>query len=286
MRVLLDTGIVTRTEFCVAYVSQMPVHWAETDQQVQVHGVKRKNSHPDSDYQRNIDAILTIGHLIRTGCIRAYTYWELEAEVIRGEGSIRGFDAFEGCRLNHCRSALDRSLFGRTSKLSEFIAKGGKKDRKLRKDLGAMNQLPFLKWLCSLTTAEINIILEHSVEIGLSSFDVESLERLDHFQALCRLSAYENYVDLFHIWTAERNNFDAFLTLEVTLPNWVRSLSPERTQSLTTAVLRPAEFLCNLGIKEPIPIPLQPNVFYHYHELPDVASYCTSWVQMNWKCKC
>jgi hypothetical protein len=76
-------------------------------------------------------------------------------------------------------------------------------------------QIAFLEWLCTLDQASGNVLTEYAARIGLSPFEIDSLENLGWFQLLCRNSgSADNYLDVFHFWTAERQGFDALLTLE------------------------------------------------------------------------
>jgi hypothetical protein len=110
------------------------------------------------------------------------------------------------CSIRHCPPAVERSRFRQTINFGEHIAKGGKKDRvagdsnpKAAADLGNANQFPFLEWLCTLTKGSVSAIINQAARIGLTTFEVQSLENIEWFQFLCQRSASpENYVDVFH----------------------------------------------------------------------------------------
>ena len=156
--------------------------------------------------------------------------------------------------------------------LTDAISKGGKKDAKAGVALGRANQLAFLKWLCARTKEDIELLTSDAVLIGLSEFEIESLRNVQWFQFLCdRSGSAENYVDVFHLWTAERNGRDALLTLDNGLINLVSRVRSEKnkTVAIRTDVLRPLGLLRTLGIDEPDPVPLEADRFYYLHEVEE-----------------
>ena len=113
-------------------------------------------------------------------------------------------------------------------------------------------------------------MLPHATLIGLTEFDIESLRDICWFQFLCeRSGSPENYPDVFHLWTAERNGLDALLTLDNGLRNLVSRVRSENVRTITirTDVLHPLDLLRKLGIDNPDSVPMEPDRFYYLHEL-------------------
>jgi hypothetical protein len=113
----------------------------------------------------------------------------------------------------------------------------------------------------------IGKLLDLKITLGLTDFEIDSLQNLKYFQMLCATGrSPEHYPDIFHLWTAQRNRIDVFLTLERKLPEMAsraeRSMKIE--PQFPTKVLRPIEFLQLLGITCPDPVPLEPNRFYPF----------------------
>lgn len=267
---MLDNGVFSHSEFAECAVKQTPVHWGDADHVVAIHGLVRKPPHKDLGYQRQIEALFTVGRLIREGVFEAYDYKEIECERMRDKIGFRVCNALTGCTIHRCQPALERSRFRKTINLRDAISKGGKKDRKAGIDLGQANQIAFFEWLCTLTRKGVEALLQHAALIGLTELEIGSLRNIEWFQFLCeRSGSPENYPDVFHLWTAERNGLDAVLTLEKGLPHLVSRVRNEkaRTVEIRTEALRPLDLLNKLGIDEPDPVPMDADRFYYWHEL-------------------
>lgn len=265
MKVLIDTGIVGAAELAEFATKEQTITWGDIQQSLEIAGFRRRTAAPYTE--DDIAAVVTIGRLIREGAVSAYTYSELKFELFRRATPVKEFYALDGCQISNCPAPIERSKFRQTSDLGEFVSKGGKKDRKQNIDVGDFNQIPFFEWLLRLDDQNVKSILLHAKAIALTEFEIESFRQLDRFKFICsRLRSSENYPDAFHLWTAERNDINVFLTMENTLPNaaaqMAKSKNPE--QQLRVSVLRPTALLQLLGISEMDKIPLQAGRFYDF----------------------
>lgn len=266
VRVLLDNGIVSAAELAELATEKKTVLWGDIQDTTEVVGYRKKVV-DDPSQQEQIDAIVTIGRLIREGVMAAYTYSELRFELFRRSTPIRAFYALDGCHISSCPAPIERSKYRQTVNLGEYIAKGGKKDRKRNNDVGDFNQIPFLQWLLSLDERAVQSMLTHGREIGLTDFELESFRQLDWFRFICsRFGSAENYPDAFHLWTAERNNLDVLLTLEIKLPRIVEQIvrSQDHKHPVRTSVLRPTELLQSMDITELDDVPIKAGRFYDF----------------------
>lgn len=264
MRVLLDNGIVSAAELAEFATEEVTVLWGNSQETKGVARYRKKVVN-DAFQQEQIDAIVTIGRLIREGVVTAYTYSELRFELFRRSVPIRAFYALEDCHISSCPAPIERSKFRQTVNLCEYVAKGGKKDKKRNSVLGDFNQIPFLQWLLSLDERAVQLILTHGREIGLADFELESFTQLDWFKFICsRFGSDENYPDAFHLWTAERNSIDVLLTLETKLPRIVGQIkrSENHKHKIRTSILQPIEFLQSLNISELDDVPIKAGQFY------------------------
>jgi hypothetical protein len=88
MKVLLDNGVVSSSNFLVAASREQQVKWGKTVECISIDGFKRADLDHDPDQQREKDASFTIGRLVRAGRISLHTYSELSVENWRrGRGS-------------------------------------------------------------------------------------------------------------------------------------------------------------------------------------------------------
>lgn len=265
VKVLLDTGIVGAAELAEYTTKEQTITWGDIQQTLKIVGYRRRAAGPHTE--DDIAAVVTIGRLIREGAVSAHTYSELKFEQFRRAVPVREFYALDGCHISTCPASIERSKFRRTVDFSEFVSKGGKKDRKRNIDVGDFNQIPFFEWLLRLDDQNVKTILQHANEIALTDFEIESFRQLDRFKFICgRLRSKENYPDAFHLWTAERNDINVFLTMENTLPNAAAQMAKSKNteNQLRVSVLRPTALLQLLGISELDKIPIQAGRFYDF----------------------
>lgn len=270
VKVLLDNGIISHAEFAEPAKKTNEVLWGSHKILNPILGFKRKPPHENDEYQRQINAIFTIGRLIREGRISAYTSNEIRFESFRRSCIIKAFYALKDCNISKCPTPIERSKCRKTISFSEHVSKGGKKDRAKGVNLGSANQIPFMKWLRDIEESAVLRILEHREKLDLTEFEVESLRMIEWYKFICsRFRSLENLPDAFHLWTAERNHMNVFLTLEKKLPNLVKQIKEEKNNRLTitTEVLQPIEFLCWMGVQEPDEVPIEYDKFYNYFEV-------------------
>ena len=270
VKVLLDNGIISHAEFIEPAIKKQELLWGSHKILEPIHGFRRKPPHENDEYQRQINAIFTIGRLIREGRISAYFSNEIQFESYRRRCTIKTFNALKDCNISKCPTPIERSKLRKTISFSEHVSKGGKKDKATGVNLGSSNQIPFMEGLRNLDETNIRCILEHREILGLTNFEVESLRNIEWYKFICsRFRSSENLPDAFHLWTAERNHMDVFLTLEKRLPNLVKQIKGEKNNRLTitTEVLRPIEFLCWMGVQEPDEVPIEYDKFYKYFEV-------------------
>ena len=270
IKVLLDNGILSHAEFAKNAVQDKEVIFGQQKQILRIHGYIRKTTLDDSSYQSQIDAIFTIGRLIREGIIIPFSSTELKVEAYRSKSSNPVYYALNDCEISYCPPPLERSKFRRTINLQDYFAKGGKKDEKKCKDLGNANQIAFMEWLKTLDKSSVELFIEQRETVGLSDFEVESMKDISWYQFICgRSNSRENFPDIFHLWTAERNSLDVFLTLEKKLPNIVDQIRKEKkkTIEISTEVFRPLEFLNSIEINVPDEVPMEFDKLYNIFEV-------------------
>jgi hypothetical protein len=274
---MLDHGIFSHAELSEWCVLEKRERWGEQDTVLKITGIRRRKPQRNIEYEQNICALFTIGRLIREGRIEAYDYSEIQCERMRDWIGWRICNALQGCHVNYCPAALIRSKFRQTINFNESISKGGKKDRKKNPGLGNFTQIAFFEWLCSLSSQQVESLLDANSRIAqlapqraLTDFEVESVKNIEWFQFLCfRSGSTDNYPDIFHLWTAERNGLDVFLTLDAKLTRLIANVRNEKkkTIDISTRVLQPVELLNELGITTPDPVPLEHDRFYYLHEV-------------------
>lgn len=259
IKVLLDNSVLSNAEYAERRSKEVDLGFLTASNDF-IDGFRRKPKHLDLEQQKEIDAIFTIGRLIKQEIIIPYTSTELNWERSRRRPLIEQFNALSGCASINCPPPIERSKFNQTTDFNEFILKGGKKDRKKNENIGDFNQIPFFAFLNATSDESVKLILENSEAIGLTNFEEKSFEGIEHFKDLCKqLQSHENLPDAFHVWTAERNGLDVFLTLEKRLTNSIRNKS--KKLNVDVKVLRPTELLRELNISS-VEVPMKYDHFY------------------------
>ena len=159
VKVLLDNGIISHAEFIEPAIKMQELQWSSHKILEPIHGFRRKPPHENDEYQRQINAIFTIGRLIREGRISAYISNEIQFESYRHRCTIKAFNALKDCNISKCPTPIERSKCCKTIYFSEYVSKGGKKDIAKGVNLGSANQIPFMEWLRDLDEPTIHRIL-------------------------------------------------------------------------------------------------------------------------------
>jgi hypothetical protein len=73
VKVLVDTGVISATDFLVGDSRIQELKWGDGVARTTIAGFRRIESSHDADQQREKDALFTIGRLAREGHIALYT---------------------------------------------------------------------------------------------------------------------------------------------------------------------------------------------------------------------
>jgi len=271
MKILVDTGVISGSDFLKGDTRIQELKWANTAVQSTIAGFRRVEPDHDADQQHEKDALFTIGRLAREELITLYKYNELTAEIgRRPRGREPILNALLQCPFQQCPAPVERSKFRATIDMSQWFAKGGKSDRGKGIPPSESSQIAFFQWLFALSLPERATLIDHSRLLGLDDFEIRSLQDLTWFQALARaLVSSENLPDCFHIWTARRNGLEVFLTLEKKLPRTIVQIKKRNVRAIDigVAVLRPTELLQLLGVAQIDTVPIDSGRFYTYMEI-------------------
>jgi hypothetical protein len=261
---MLDNSILSHSQFAEWRSIIAEVVRDGNLHSVQQLGLVRRKADPNFAYQSQMDALFTIGRLIRERRIYGFTYAELSLEGWKRNVGEQAFDALGDCKIESCHAPMERSRFFKAGRFEDYMAKGGKKDRKAGKNL-SMSQIRFVQMLLDLTEDNVRELISLREMLQITPFEIESLHNLPWFRTMCRVAqSPENYPDMFHVWAAQRNRMDVFLTLEITLTNIAAKFPVNKSclASFPTSVLRPLQLLERLGIEETDPVPIKAGHFY------------------------
>ena len=96
MRVMLDNSILSHSQFAEWRSIITEVVRDGNLHSVQQLGLVRRKADPDVAYQSQMDALFTIGRLIRERRIYGFTYAELSLEGWKRDVGEQAFDALRG----------------------------------------------------------------------------------------------------------------------------------------------------------------------------------------------
>jgi hypothetical protein len=185
---------------------------------------------PRTDWkQAEIENLPKVAELIRQGRVQAFTTGELYAEAFRVQKfpSRRYGDIFEGCTFEDLPAPLERFKWGLG--LDQFLSK---------EEVIAYCESFFLS--SSPKRIEQFIIgMRENPRFNLYAFEKQCLRRVHIFKAICRGIHRTHYPDALHLWTAEENGMDAFLTHDSTF----RNVITRQKVALRCTLIFPSELL-------------------------------------------
>jgi hypothetical protein len=246
IRLLLDTNVLRHTATMVSVKKEHILRLGSIEQKYNVLGMQRNTEHISKGirHQNQVEALPTIMKLAREGNILIFSYIELAFETMRGSFDLRGGkgDILKDVKIEDIPSAVDRSKLQQTD---DFVEK--------------QSLIKFCKFLLEVDVKEFEKRQNWFLS-KFTDFERENIKSLNRFKELCCALDETHYPDAFHLWTAEVNGLDFFLTADRKFINVMNKTS--RAQ-LKTKPITPVGFLDYLGIKDREPMPIQ-DYDFHY----------------------
>jgi hypothetical protein len=189
--------------------------------------VYRKQRERNDWLQKEIDCLPTIANFARQGRIKAFTTLELMAEDRVAEFPCSDNNVFADIEFEKALSPFERSKWGLSI------------DQYLDKD----QVIKYCECFFLTPTPErIDRFISgmKSNPLGLSTFEEKCLRRAHVFKAICRSIDRTHYPDALHLWTAEENNLDVFLTTD----RRFRNVIDRQNIELHCHIMFPNELIC------------------------------------------
>ena len=171
------------------------------------------------------EAMPGIAQSAREGKVYLFTYDEIEIENLRGTLFPSGVVAhcLAGVNIGHVPAAIERSIFQKMP-LHTFTEKS--------------TRIDFCRGLLSLDYRELT--KRPKFMSMFSDFERRNLESLRRFTELCANLDETHYPDALHLWTAEVNNLNFFLTAD---KKFINAMTETSQVALTTRPICPYDFL-------------------------------------------
>ena len=171
------------------------------------------------------EAMHGVAESAREGKVHLFTYDEIELETLSGTLFPSGVVAhcLAGVKIDYVRAAIERSRFQQMP-LDTFAEKSTRVD--------------FCRWLLSLDYREL--AKRPKFMSMFSDFERRNLESLGRFREICANLDETHYSDALHLWTAEVNSLDFFLTSD---KKFINVMTKTSQVALTTRPICPCDFL-------------------------------------------
>ena len=248
IRVLLDTMVLRHTATTVSVYKKHSLRVASIEHTYNVLGMQRNIHHISSGrwIKNQVEALPTVMKQAREGKILIYNYIELEFEIMKGNWfELRGGkgDLFKDIKIELLPSAVERSKLYQMD-MSEYLKKE--------------TLIKFCKFLLEVDFKEIEkrpLLLSK-----FTDFEKQNLKSLNRFKELCSSLDETHYPDALHLWTAEVNGLDFFLTSD---RKFINVMTQTSLAQLKTKPICPVDLLDFMGIKEREPMPINDYDFQY-----------------------
>lgn len=211
-------------------------------------GFRRKQKLKSGEFwkQEQIESLPTIARLAEEKVIKLFSYNELNFESLPGMRGLRGAlgDLFKKIEICKVPSAIERSRF-----MQMNILDYSKKERLIE----------FCNILINLNDPDLLL----KAPIRLTDFEKKNLKALNRFREICSGLNPGMYPDAFHLWTAETNNLDYFLTTD---RKFINALTKSKKLPLLTKPICPRVLLNEMGVFDLDPMPIQDDGFHNFFE--------------------
>jgi len=216
-------------------------------------GYKRKPK-PGSEEKwkiHQINCLPTIAKIAREEKIELFTYNELRHEAWKKPNSFPSNiigDIFSDINFKDVDAAVERTyLF---SGDSDYI-------------FSKEQVIKFCKWLLNPNIKEVANQL--AKQNRFPSFLIQNLRNAERYQTLCENLSEEQYIDAFHLWTAEVNDLNLFLTTDKT---FINVMTRTKNVNLNCRPISPSQLLSSMNIDKLEPFKYSEKEFYTIFDNP------------------
>jgi hypothetical protein len=240
---LIDTSVLRHAVVSQAATTEETVQWGPSEVKVNVAVIKgRRLPGRENDWLvEQIRALPTVGRLAREGKLKLYGYVGTTLEEWPAAPGMRGQlgDALRGVSIRRAEIAIDPS----------YLKSSIKFDR-----TEIMNAIPDLvRKLINFTDEHLIALQKFAIEKNFSDGFKQALRAVPRLRTLCWKSPPKHLKDIYHIWTAEINEIDYFLTTDCSI---IRYFLQTSRAELRTKLVGPSELVRELGVEALDPMPI------------------------------
>lgn len=251
IKLLIDRNLRHKAIRAEGAIQQRKIKWGPHELEVEIHGYRGKALPSAESELQQLESLATISRLANEGHLELYSSTELDLESFSASRGLQGFagDILADVEIRKVQSAVERSFFQATVDFHKHIH-GDQVGRWCE------------EFLLKLDAKTVDQIIEHYG--SLPDFYRKNLRNVSRYQEMCRhLTSQSHYRDAFHLWTAEVNDLDYFLTGDL---RFINVMTQSTKIELRSPPITPTALLAKLGIKRFDPIPLTDRRFMHLFE--------------------
>lgn len=243
--VLIDNCVISLSHILQPATKEHEIVWGDQIHKILIAGYERTPSRSRDQFwlRRQIECLPTIARLAKDGTIECYIYNELRLESWLRPGSFPALPLgflFNDVSFHDLDAAVERSYFFSNE---NFV------DRS--------EVIGFCKFLLH---PRIDTLINNAAVMNrLPVFQQANLRSIQRFRDLCKGLSEKRYPDAFHLWTAESNKLEFFLTTD---RKFLRAMRETKRMALPCKPVSPDELVTDLGITELEPFPFELNQFY------------------------
>ena len=225
------------------------VDWGGTQVTCEMRGFTRKTM--DDSIWSQARCLPTIARLARQEIIVLATYNELMFEGMHAGETFKGSsrDLLRDVTFRHVEMAVERSYFQQTSDFKKHVC-GKTLEDFIREFLLPLNEESILKnptWREKLPESQLT-----------------NLANLQRFRALCKGLTPAQTRDAMHLWTAEVNRLDYFLTMD---KRFINRMMKSKKGPFPCEPVHPMRLLERLGVEQLDPFPIPEDEYIPYMEI-------------------
>jgi hypothetical protein len=195
--------------------------------------VYRKQSERNDWLQKEIDCLPVIANFAQEGRIKALSSEELKAENRVPKFPSSEYNVFTDVKFEKALAPLARSKWGLS------------KEQYLDKEDIIKYCLSFFLSPSSERIEQFISGMRTNSRFSLSAFEEKCLRRTYVFKAICHGIDRMHYPDALHLWTAEENGLDVFLTMD----RKFRNVLDRQNINLNCCLMFPSELVVLVGDK-------------------------------------
>lgn len=251
LRVLVDRNLESHALTAEGAIQSQTLNWGPYTITGDVHGYRAKKLPTSKWLRQQIESLPTLARLVAENKLAFCTSSEIRFEAFNAAPGCQGSagDLFRSIDYEHVPSAVERSYFWKTIDTGVYASGEG--------------QVNWYKRF--LLKVDEHQLLEQLRDYdALPEFDKENLSNLSRLRDICKYLDTEDHIrDAFHLWTAEVNGLDYFLTAD---KRFINKMTLSTPLDLPTPPISPASLVDICGIKELDPMPIASGRFYSQFE--------------------